>query len=196
MDCIKNLPVKKICPKENFNSRSLFIFSPEKVSLSILLYIKWHDISGDSKGGLGGPCPPQFFAWPPSLFLNFPFQGCQMRFVNIPAILSTATDLSCVVIRKQHRENKDNQYCYATINNLLYFGWFVTFRCACGVIIAPRIASTAANKLRWRNYPDKIYYKSHYDLRNSALVPFEVTASYFIFTIPASDTDFQNTGLC
>jgi len=32
-------------------------------------------------------------------------------------------------------------------------------------------------------------------LRNSALVSFEVTANYFIFTIPASDTDFQNTGL-
>jgi len=26
-------------------------------------------------------------------------------------ILSTAPDLSCVVIRKQHRENRDNQYC-------------------------------------------------------------------------------------
>jgi len=25
--------------------------------------------------------------------------------------LSTAPDLSCVVIRKQHRENRDNQYC-------------------------------------------------------------------------------------
>jgi len=25
--------------------------------------------------------------------------------------LSTATDLSCVVIRKQHSENRDNQYC-------------------------------------------------------------------------------------
>jgi len=39
-------------------------------------------------------------------------------------------------------------------------------------------------------------FKSHYDLRNSALVPFEVAANYFVFTIPASDTDFQNTGLC
>jgi len=28
------------------------------------------------------------------------------------------------------------------------------------------------------------------------LVSFEVTANYFIFTIPASDTDFKNTGLC
>jgi len=54
-----------------------------------------------------------------------------MRYVIIPAILSTASDLSCVVIRKEHRENRDNQYCYATINNLPYFGWFVTFRCVC-----------------------------------------------------------------
>jgi len=64
------------------------------------------------------------------------------------------------------------------------------------VTIAPRIATTVANKLRSRNRPDKIHYKSHYHLKNSALVPFEVTTNYFIFTIPASDTDFQNTGLC
>jgi len=37
--------------------------------------------------------------------------GCQMCFVKTPAILSTATDLSCVVIRKQNRGKKDNQYC-------------------------------------------------------------------------------------
>jgi len=30
-----------------------------------------------------------------------------MRFVKIPAILSTAPHLSCVVIRKQHRENRE-----------------------------------------------------------------------------------------
>jgi len=45
-----------------------------------------------------------------------------MRFVKISAILTTAPDLRCVVIRKQHRENRDNQYCEATINNLPYFG--------------------------------------------------------------------------
>jgi len=58
-------------------------------------------------------------------------QGYQMRFVKTPAILSTAPDLSCVVIRKRHRDIRDNQYCSATINNLTYFGWFVTFRCVC-----------------------------------------------------------------
>jgi len=34
-----------------------------------------------------------------------------MRFVNIPAILSIAPDLSCVVIRKWYRENRDSQDC-------------------------------------------------------------------------------------
>ena len=29
-----------------------------------------------------------------------------MRFVKIPAILSIVPDLSCVVIRKRHRENR------------------------------------------------------------------------------------------
>jgi len=32
-------------------------------------------------------------------------------------------------------------------------------------------------------------------LKNSALFLFDVTANYFIFSIPASDTDFHNTGL-
>jgi len=30
-----------------------------------------------------------------------------MRFVKIPAILSTVAGLSCFVIRKQHRENRE-----------------------------------------------------------------------------------------
>jgi len=34
-----------------------------------------------------------------------------MCFVKIPAILFAAPDLSFVVNRKQHRENRDNQYC-------------------------------------------------------------------------------------
>ena len=119
-----------------------------------------------------------------------------MRFVKIPAILSTAPDLSCVVIRKRQRENRET---ISIVKRQLiicpYFGWFVTFRCVCDVTIAPKIASTAANKLRWRICPDKIHYKSHYNLRNSALVLFEVTANYLfsqyrlqtlIFKIPAS----------
>jgi len=39
-----------------------------------------------------------------------------------------------------------------------YFGWLITFRYVCDVTIAPRIASTVANKLPWRNCPDKIHY--------------------------------------
>jgi len=73
-------------------------------------------VSGDSKGGLGGPWPPRFLLsppfGPPVFFLilrsfGWHMQGCQMRFVKIPAILSTAPDLSCVVIRKQHKENRE-----------------------------------------------------------------------------------------
>jgi len=119
-----------------------------------------------------------------------------MRCVKIPATLSTAPDLSCVIIRKRHRESRES---VSIVKPQLiiwpYIGWFVTFRCVCDVTIAPRIATTAANKLHWKNCPDKIYYKSHYKLRNSALVLFEVTANYsfsqyrlqlLVFKIPAS----------
>jgi len=102
-----------------------------------------HMYSGDSKGEAGwAMARPRFLHGPPfgppSFFLisrlssfGWHMHGCQMRFVKIPAILSTAIDLSCVVIRNKHRENRDNQYGQATINNLPYFGWFVTFPCVC-----------------------------------------------------------------
>jgi len=60
--------------------------------------------------------------------------------------------------------------------------------------IALRIASTAANKLCWKNCPDKIHYCSQYNLRESALVIFGVTPMHLfskywlqaqIFKIPA-----------
>ena len=144
--------------------------------------------SGDSRGGLGGPCPPRFLLGPPfgppSFFLflrsfGWHMQGCQMRFVKVPAILSTAPDLSCVVIRKRHRENRET---ISIIKRQLmicpYCGWLVIFRYVCDVTFAPKIASTAANKLRWRICPDKIHYKSRYSLRNSALLLFEDTVNY------------------
>jgi len=53
-----------------------------------------------------------------------------MCFVKIPAILSTAPDLRFVVIRKQHREDRDNQYCLATINNLPIF-WLIHYISVC-----------------------------------------------------------------
>jgi len=110
-----------------------------------------------------------------------------MRFVKIPTILSPAPDLSCVVIRKRHRENRVTISIFKPqLIICLCFGWFVTFRCVCNVTIAPRIASTAANKLRWRNCSGKTYYKSHCTLRNSALVLFEVTANYLLY--------FDNSG--
>jgi len=55
-----------------------------------------------------------------------------MRFVKIPAILSIAPDLSCVVIRKWHRENRET---VSIVKSQLiicpYFGCFFTFRCVC-----------------------------------------------------------------
>ena len=80
-------------------------------------------VSGDSKGGpkwaMAHPdfclvprlAPQVFFLISRLSSFGCHMQGCQMRFVKIPAILSTAPDLSCVVIRKQHRENRDSQDC-------------------------------------------------------------------------------------
>ena len=128
---------------------------------------------------LVGPWLTQTFSWPhgwsPTFLLYFTFKfvwltyvkGCQMRFGKIPAILSTAPDLSYVVIRKPHRENRETisivkpQLIICPILAYsLHFGM-------CDVTIAPRIGSTAANKLHWRNCHDKIHYKSRYNLRNS-----------------------------
>jgi len=117
-----------------------------------------------------------------------------MRCVKIPAILSAATDLSCVIIRKRHRESRETISIVKPQIIWLYFGWFVTFRCVHDVTIAPRIATTAANKLRWRNCPDKIHYKSHYNLRTSALDLFEVTEKY-LFSQYRLQTLVFNTGL-
>ena len=124
--------------------------------------------SGDSEGGPGWAMPPQIFACPPFVPPDFllilrsfgwHMQGCQMRFVKIPAILWTAPDLSCVVIPKQLRERRETiSIVKPQLIICPYFGWFVTFRCACDVSIEPTIAPTAANKLRWRICPDKIHY--------------------------------------
>ena len=72
-----------------------------------------------------------------------------MRFVKIPAILPTVPDISCVVIRKRHRENRETMSIVSSHNLIIcpYFGWPITFWCVCDVTIASRIASTAANKL-------------------------------------------------
>jgi len=73
--------------------------------------------------------------------------------------MSTVLDLSCAVYRKRRRENRET---ISIVKSQLiiypYFGWLVTFRCVCDVIIAPRYASTAANKLCGKNCPDKIHY--------------------------------------
>ena len=120
---------------------------------------------------------------PPSFFLNFPFKFVWLTYVGLPNafcknILSTALDLSSVAIRKRHRKNPETiSIVKPQLIIFPYLRWFVTFRCVCDVTIAPRIASTTENKNRWRSCPGKIPYMSHYNLRNSALVLFEVTAN-------------------
>ena len=123
-------------------------------------------------------CPPPVFFLILRSF-GWHMQACQMRFVKIPAILSTAPDLSCVVIRKRHRENRETvSIVKPQLMICPYFGWLVAFRCVCDVTIALKLVSTAANKLRWRICPEKIHYKSRYSLRKSALVLSEVTVNY------------------
>ena len=110
--------------------------------------------------------------------------------------LSSVPDLSCVVVRKRHGENRETiSIVKPQLLICPYFGWVITFRCVCDGTIAPRIASTAPNKLCWKNCPDKIPCQSQYNLRNSVLFLFEVTANYLfskyqlqalIFKIPVS----------
>jgi len=82
-----------------------------------------------------------------------------MRFVKIPAIFSTVPDpdLSFVVIlsctgKKETMNIVKPQFA------LILAGSF-TFRCVCvWRENRTKIASTAANKVHWRNCPDKIHY--------------------------------------
>jgi len=73
-----------------------------------------------------------------------------MRFVKIPAFLPTVPDLSCVVVCKRHRENRETMSIVKPqlILPVFWLADFITFRYVCDVTIAPMIASTAANKLR------------------------------------------------
>ena len=159
---------------------------------------------------VGGPWPPRFLLGPPFatpiFFLNFPFEFVWLTYAGLPNALgknsghfvNSARSKLCPDSQEAQVKQRDNQWRYATINNLPVFWLLLRYIsvcvCVCDVTIALRIATTAAHKLRWRNCPDKIYYKSHYNLRNSALVLFEVTANYLfsqyrfqtlIFKIPA-----------
>jgi len=73
-----------------------------------------------------------------------------MRFVKIPAILicQTVPNLSCVVFRMGHRENRETiSIVKPQFMICPFFGWLITFWCVRDAKIAPGIASTAANKL-------------------------------------------------
>jgi len=160
--------------------------------------------SGDSKGCLGGPCPPDFSLAPPVFFLisrlslfGWHMQGCQMRFVKIPAILSTAPDRSCVAFRKRCKESRDNSYCYATINNYarilpdsLHFGVCVWRDNRTKDWVNSR-KQTSLKKLSWQDsLQESLWFEKF------CVSSFWSYSKLFIFTIPPSDTDFQNAGLC
>ena len=97
------------------------------------------ETSGDSKGGPEWDMTPRIFAWPPvcphSFFLNFPFKFVWLTYVGLSNALCKRTghfvnSACCVVICKRHKENRDNQYCYATINNLSFF-WLIRYISVC-----------------------------------------------------------------
>jgi len=61
---------------------------------------------------------------------------------------STVPDLSRAVFRKRHRENRETiSIVKPQLLICPYFGWLITLLYVCDVTIAPRIASTAINKL-------------------------------------------------
>ena len=63
--------------------------------------------------------------------------------------LLTVPDLTCVVFRERHRETKRQSVLLKPqLIICLHFGWLIAFRFVREAKIAPRIASTAANKLR------------------------------------------------
>jgi len=74
-------------------------------------------LSGDSKEGPGWAMVPQIFAWPPfvppSFLLNLKIvwltnAGLPNAFCkNTGHFVNSARDLSCVVIRKRHTENRE-----------------------------------------------------------------------------------------
>jgi len=72
-----------------------------------------------------------------------------MRFVKIPAILSTEPDLSRVVIRKRQRENRETiSIVKPQLINLPVF-WLIRYISVCEWRDnRTKVASTAANKLR------------------------------------------------
>jgi len=94
--------------------------------------------------------------WRPTRYKMAPhklYNGAQLRLTDAFCKntshfdLLTVPALSSVVFRKRHRENKETiSIVKATINNLPVF-WLIVFRFVREAKIAPRIASTAENKL-------------------------------------------------
>jgi len=121
---------------------------------------------------------PVFFLISRLSSFGWHMQGCPMRFLKTPAILSTAPDLSCVAIRKRHRDNKDNQYCLVKISNLPVF-WLIRYISVCvwrdnrTKDCVNSSKQTSLKKLSWQDSLQESLWFEH-----SSLVLFEVTANY------------------
>jgi len=87
---------------------------------------------------------PSFSAWKKPDFVCF-FISKKNRISK--SGFEKAKLATLVLIRKQHRENRETMSIDIPQKFSRYFGWLVTLRCVCDVKITPRLAPTAANKL-------------------------------------------------
>ena len=149
------------------------------------------------RGGLGGSWRSQIFAWPPSFFLilrsfGWHMQGCQMRFAKIPAILSTAPYLSCIVICKRHMKNisiaKPQLLIACILAHSLLFGVCVTCQSHQRLCQQQQINFAEGSVLT--------RFTTRVIIIRETMRWFFLKLRQIIFTLPAADTDFQNTGLC
>ena len=97
--------------------------------------------SGDSKrGGLGGPWPPQIFAWPPvwppHFFPNFPLKFFWLTYARLPNVFFKNTGHFVNSARSALSKFVSSTGKTETISIVKpqliifpYFGWFVTFQC-------------------------------------------------------------------
>jgi len=92
-------------------------------------------------GGWVGHRPLRFFLGPQfgplSFFLNFPFKFVWLTYAGLPNAFCKNTGhfvnsarSSYVIIHKRYRENRDNQYCWATVNTLSVF-WLIRYISVC-----------------------------------------------------------------
>jgi len=109
---------------------------------------------------------------------------------------STVPDLSCVVFRKRHRENRETISIVKPqlIIICLYFGCLITFD-----VCVMQKSYKGLRQQQQINFTERTVVK-RFTTRLITICKFGVRSFWncdklFIFKIPASGTDFQNTGL-